>query len=342
MKKPLWVLLGVCLLLTSACRHADSSRERARITAESVEVKKTRATLAVVVAQIHRGDEVEILGRESHWLRIRTAAGQQGWIEESTALNQAIVDAESSLVRQSQHEVMQAAGELSSTSNLHIEPGRETPVYRRIPKGERVEIFARTRTDRSVSAGTTTPRSSESSESPANPPSKDSWLKIRTAKGEVGWIYSPSVNFNVPDEIAEYSESKKIVAWQVLNQVEGENGKKFNQYVVADVTPGRSPDYDFDRIRVLTWNRKRQRYETAFRESKIYGCYPIRIFTLENKPAFEIVKWSTPDQPGSKVNERYVMNGVMVRRVQAEKSTDRIKHQPSPRRLNHKGTKEQG
>lgn len=316
MNKKIGLLIVAQLIaLSLSCQRQTPPQERARITVDRVEVKKTRATLSTVVAQLQRGDEIEVLSRESHWLRVRTKNGQQGWIEESAALNQTIVDAEKKLAGETQSEIVQAVGEISSGANLHIEPGRETPVFTRLPKGEAVQIFDRTLTTRSPSPASSNPNPA----SPLSAPRKDAWLKVRTAQGIAGWVYSPSVNFDVPETIAQYAESRRIVAWLVLNQVEAEGGKKINQYVVADVTPGTSPEYDFDRIRVFTWNKSRNRYETAFRNNKIFGVYPLRVFTHENKPAFEVTRWSEAESKAPKVTERYFMNGVLVRRIDADK-----------------------
>lgn len=305
------IFSAAAVLFTEACHRASSSQEKARITAAQVSVKKTRAALSAVVAELHQGDDVEVLAHEARWLRIRTSKGQEGWIEETAAQNQSILDAEKKLMSESKGESVQALGSLQSVANLHVTPGRDTPVYTRLQKDEKLEIFDRTLTDR---PGTS--KTSNSTETPSESgPKKDPWLKVRSSNGSVGWVYSPSVDFDVPAAIATYAESRRIVAWQVLNQVEGDNGAKVNQYVVADVEPGIAPEYDFDRIRVFTWNKRRNRYETAYRENRIRGVYPIRVFAYENKPAFEVKLLAEGDQNARPTVERYFMNGVLVRPI---------------------------
>lgn len=307
------VIFAISFLLLEGCRRISPPKERARIAVAQVSVKKTQAALSTVVAELQRGDEVEVLSRESHWMHVRTSGGQEGWIEETAALNQTIIEAEEKLTAESKTDAVQADGLLQSAANLHVAPGRDGPVYTRIPKDEKVEVLGRTLTDRPAQTSTST----TSEISPTSPLKRDPWLKVRTQDGTLGWVYSPSVNLAVPDAIASYSESRRIVAWLVLNQVEIEDGKRVNQYVVADLEPGIAPEYDFDRIRVFTWNRKRSRYETAFRENRIHGMYPIRIFSYANKPAFEITELQDVDEPGRKVLKRYFMNGVLVREIGA-------------------------
>jgi hypothetical protein len=328
MKKTLFLLLvSLSAFSVAACRHTTPSKDRARITADHVEMKKSRATISTTVAQLSRGDEVDILARETRWLYVKNSHGERGWIEETAALSQAIVDDENKLQSETQPEVVQATGELTAATNLHIAPGRETPVYIRLPKGTRLQVYGRSLTDRPAPTSKNTPETS----SPEGTSRKDAGLKIRSDQGQAGWVYSPSVNFSVPEEISEYSESRRIIAWLVLNQVETEDGKKVNQYVVADVASGILPEYDFDHIRVFTWNKKRSRYETAFRESRILGSYPIHVFTYENKPAFEFTCQSSAYSDSSKVTERYFMNGVLVRKITGE-SAPASRRVHSPRR----------
>ncbi len=316
------LFIAFVFLNVAGCRRSVVFKKPARITTDHVDVKKSRAALSTVVTQLKRGDEVDVLAREAHWLRIRTRDGKVGWIEESAALDQSVVDAENKMAAETQSAIVQAVGELSQTSNLHVAPGREAPVFKRLNKGEKIQIYNRTLTKR--------PGISQSGEATSGELLKDPWLEVRTAEGDAGWVYSPSVDFDVPDEIQQYAESRRIVAWLVLNQVEKADGAKANQYVIGDVEPGIAPQYDFDRIRVFTWNKRRSRYETAYLESKIFGVYPIRVFTYENKPAFEITRLTSDDEKAPKVTEQFFMNGVLVHRIGGEPATE--KHPPRPRR----------
>jgi hypothetical protein len=76
--------------------------------------------------------------------------------------------------------------------------------------------------------------------------------------------------------------------------------------------------FDFNQIRVFTWNVRRHRYETAYRE-RMEGVLPVTVsqenFEREGVlPAFVI---RVKDDTGNVVERKYKLNTPMVRRVYA-------------------------
>jgi hypothetical protein len=121
-------------------------------------------------------------------------------------------------------------------------------------------------------------------------------------------------------EVAEYAEGKKIVAWFKLNEVRSskEDSKMVPQYLMALSEPKGGLPYDFDQIRVFTWNQKRGRYETAYREHLV-GDLPVEVATQDfgkdgHLPVFTL-RAKDDDKPFQE--RKYSLNGVMVRRVLA-------------------------
>ena len=77
--------------------------------------------------------------------------------------------------------------------------------------------------------------------------------------------------------------------------------------------------WDFDQIRVFTWNTRKHRYETAYREHGLDGALPVTLTTENfdkegNLPVFII---RTKDEEGSTRELKYKLNTPIVRRVLA-------------------------
>ncbi len=171
---------------------------------------------------------------------------------------------------------------------------------------------------------------------PEQPRAYDDWWLVRNPQGQVGWVLARMVDLDIPLEIATYFEGQRPMgAWQ-LNTVHDE-GKDVPQYLVVlndnrDGTP-----WDFNQIRVFTWNTKRHRYETAYRERNIVGFFPVKVGSEEfgkegQEPTFLIRK---QNEDGSITERKYRMIGPIVREVKSEgeqpKAAKATKAKPEPK-----------
>jgi hypothetical protein len=89
------------------------------------------------------------------------------------------------------------------------------------------------------------------------------------------------MDVEVPDSIGRYSEGQRIVGAYVLTKVNDpeapQDDKNVPEYVTVLSPYKAGLPYDFDQVRVFTWNVKKHRYETAFRERNIEGYLPVQI-----------------------------------------------------------------
>ena len=92
--------------------------------------------------------------------------------------------------------------------------------------------------------------------------------------------------------------------------------------------------FDYNQIRVFTWNLRRHRYETAYRERNLFGLFPVTVkeenFDKEGVlPAFILRVQNV--QGG--VNERkYKLNTPIVRRVVSPDEQQQMASNPTPKR----------
>ena len=200
------------------------------------------------------------------------------------------------------------------------------------PKGGKPEAAAPAATTATTAATTPaagTPRQGEPPPPPPKPIMED-WYLVRSSSGHAGWVLLRMVDLDVPLDIAQYAEGKRIVAYFVLNNVE-EDGKPQSQYLVLLNEPRDGLPWDYNQIRIFTRNRAKHRYETAYREHNLEGYLPVRVghqdFGKEGDlPTFTIRK---KNDAGQIVEATYKMNGPIVRRVLTpqEEAAEKAQHQ---------------
>jgi hypothetical protein len=91
--------------------------------------------------------------------------------------------------------------------------------------------------------------------------------------------------------------------------------------------------YDFDQIRVYTWNVRRHRYETAYREHGLNGELPVTV-TSENfdkEGTLPVFILRVKDDAGNVTERKYKLNTPIVRRVLAPGE-----QKETPRRANRR------
>lgn len=160
-----------------------------------------------------------------------------------------------------------------------------------------------------------------SSGQPQLPPSPlEDWWLVRDPQGRVGWVLGRMLDVDVALEIAQYAEGERIVAAFVIDEVvDRQSGNKVKQYAVLMSEDHDGLPYDFDQLRVFTWNVARSRYETAYREHDLKGVLPFTI-TREDYGKEGVLPTFTVREKGDdgQITERkYKMDGVIVRRILA-------------------------
>jgi hypothetical protein len=94
--------------------------------------------------------------------------------------------------------------------------------------------------------------------------------------------------------------------------------KKVPQFVVLLSEPRDGMPFDFNQMRVFTWNTKRSRYETAYRE-RFNGELPFLVSKEQfgKEGTLPVFTANVRGSDGELVERKYKMNGVIVRRVVA-------------------------
>jgi SH3-like domain-containing protein len=323
----IFALAAVLPFGVSACRG------RGRRVLEVNYVSVTEAALRDRVAPVYNhvgtvknGERVEVLEREKRFSRVRAASGVEGWIEQRYLVDQQTYDALQKLTQENLNDPVQSPGVLRNETNLHITPSREAEHLYQLPSGARVSVLKRATAEKQLgtvaeSTGKTFAKTSGGKAS-SGPVLEDWWL-VRDADNRVGWVLARMVDLDVPLEIAQYAEGQRIVAFFALNQVldtgKDGTGKNVSQYLCVLTEPHDGLPYDYDQIRVFTWNVKKHRYETAYRERGLKGVLPVTV-TSENfdkEGMLPVFILRVKDDSGNLNERKYKLNTPIVRRVLA-------------------------
>ena len=113
----------------------------------------------------------------------------------------------------------------------------------------------------------------------AKPVPTDRWSLVRAAGGQSGWVLTRRLNMAIPDEVAQYAEGRRIVAYFPIGYVQDEEAKK--PIWLWATTGGSHEGYDFDSFRVFIWSLRRHRYETAYIERNLEGHLPVLLHDVD-------------------------------------------------------------
>jgi hypothetical protein len=305
----------------AACgRGRDHGKEAAYIAAPQAALRDRVAAVYSKTGIVKNGDRVEILERQARFARVRATDGSEGWIEQRHLVGQKVYDAFQDLSRQSQSQPPQATAVTRNDTNLHVTPGRDTDHLYQLNQGAKVSLVKRSTSEKALPGAV---RPSPGKDAPK--PLLEDWWLVRDSQGRAGWVLGRMLDVDIPLEIAQYAEGQRIVAFFILDEVQ-DGDKKVPQYLVTLTEPKDGMPYDFDQARVFTWNVKRHRYETAYRERNLNGFLPVTVgqesFDKEGTlPTFVL---RVRDDAGNARERKYKLNTPIVRRVLAPGE------QPSP------------
>jgi SH3-like domain-containing protein len=319
-RRCLWLLLGLVLpLLLSGCRGRSRAQEIAYVSVPQAILRDRVSAVFSKTGVVKNGDRVQVLERERRFVRVRTASGTEGWIEQRSLVPQQVYDGFQKLAQQEQNALVQATGTTRNDTNIHVDPGRETEHLYQLNQGSKVSILKRATAEKTVPGAMAKPTATGKSESskPATPVMEDWWL-IRDPDGRVGWVLARMVDLDVPLEIAQYAEGQRLVAFFVLNQV-ADGDKKVSQYLVVLTEPKDGLPFDYNQIRVFTWNVRRHRYETAYREHNLDGILPVTVSqeNFDKEGTLPVFVLQVKDDDGNVSQRKYKMNTPIVRRLLA-------------------------
>jgi SH3-like domain-containing protein len=335
------LLFGVALL--AGCgRGKSGTNEVAYVSAPQAFLRDQIAAVYNKAGSVKNGEAVQVLGRDRRFARVRTSSGAEGWLEQRYLVTQETFDACQKLAEQTRNDPVQATGVAHNQTNIHLQPERDADHLYQVDQGAKLSVLKRASSTKPSTAGQAKAVSAGKG-APSNtapPVPMEDWWLIRDEAGHVGWVLARMVDIDIPIEIAQYSEGQRTVAAFVLNQV-NDGDKKVPQYLVLFSENKDGMPFDYNQIRVFTWNVRRHRYETAYREHNLNGVFPVTISheAFDKEGDLPVFVMRVKDDAGNVTERKYKLNTPIVRRVLApgeQKEKEVVTHRSGATRKRRK------
>jgi hypothetical protein len=337
------------------------------VTAKQTYLRDRVAAVSNRTATVENGQRLQVLEHGRRFYRVKTEKGEQGWIDEKAVATEQVFDAFAALGKAHQGDPAVASAVVRDEVNLHLRPGRTTEVFYRLAEGDKVQLLERATLPKPVTAGAAPVKTADARGVETVPAiAMEDWWLARDARGRSGWLLSHYVDVDAPDSLTRYAEGQRFVGAYVLTTVHDDGAEQENKdipiylTVLGPYTAGLP--YDFDQVRVFTWNLKMHRYETAFREKNIEGFLPVMIKNSADPygrsataqtplPTFSYMVLAAdagpvvPDPatgmvtPGRLIEKTYRLEGNLLRRIAAAGSAPDAEAHPVEVKKDKKGRK---
>jgi hypothetical protein len=304
--------------------HSSAPIEIAYAGSKQVTVWSTSAQVREPIGTISFGERLDVLQRFQDQVKIRTAKGEVGWVQEHDLLSTDLWQMLKDLDTKAASMPVEARGRTRVLSNLHFGPGRDTPRVRQLNKDVELELLTRQASEINPATPSAISNQNGDQESASEPPGtkKEDWWLVRAHTSDqgvlAGWLLGRFIELNVPAPLPDYASSAnmRIVAWSVLNEVNDPSGARKPQYLLLGTHGPEGQPCDFTSMRGYTWSLKHQSYETAFVESNLCGKLPIQLTRATARGGD--VTFSFEDLSGpARERREYQMRQTIIRRVHA-------------------------
>src|SRR5258708_3196115 len=264
------------------------------VTAKQTFLRDRVAAVSNRTGTVENGDRLQVLERGRRFVRVKTEKGEQGWIDEKVVATQEIFDQFEALKQDHKKDPAVASAVVRDEVHMQERRGRNRGPFTRLSEGEKLKLLARATLPKPVppgmrpakaatpppaaKAGAPKPDAAAAPAAPEPPPMEDWWL-VQDSRGDTGWLLSRMMDVDAPDALTRYSEGQRMVGAYVLTTVHDEKAEQENKNIPLNFT-SLSPykaglPYDFNQVRVFTWNIKKHRYETGYRDRNIEGYLPV-------------------------------------------------------------------
>ena len=152
LSRTLLALAALLLLVAPACKRGSvvTKHEYMYVSAPETSLRDRVATMYNKVGSVHNGDRVDVIERAKRFVRVRTDAGVEGWVEQRSLVTQEVFDGFQKLAADARAQAIQGHGTTRAELNMHLTPARDGEHLYQLKEGEKVEILKRATSDKNA------------------------------------------------------------------------------------------------------------------------------------------------------------------------------------------------
>lgn len=303
--------ISLPMLATSGCNilSGETKVGEGIVIAPILKVRSSTATVALDLAELKRGDRVDILDHSEvrtptkidEWYKIKTKAKDPvtGWVQANYIIDQSTVDKVQSLYDKAKALPNQGNGRLKVATKLRVEPNGDVVTV--LSRGTEVDIVGKARTTVKVEKQQSSEDSDENSEEPEA--KTVLWYQIRIPDSEIlkaGWVGAQQVELDVPEDIMYLEgEGRRFTGWVVFDQTKDKNGKLHDDYIGLMKSLDTEGPIDFTRLWVLIYAPDEGRYTGPYIRDGLRGVLPVTLTTTSGRKGFTIHEIAADGKPFS-------------------------------------------
>jgi hypothetical protein len=340
MKKLFFTFFIMILPAFAGCSFSSGAKiDEAIVIAPKVTLRSSTAKVALPIAELKRGDKLDILEqaevktptRIEEWYKVSISGkGDTGWIESRYIISKAVVDKTDVLFQKAKDLPSQGQGRLKVQAKLRLDAGGDVVTY--LNRGTIVEIVGKART---------TIKPDASQDNDADDPEDDAavktqlWLQVRMPDSEViraGWIGAQQVELDVPDEILHLEgDGRRFTGWVVYDQSRTKKGELKNNYIGLMKSVTTEGPIDFTRLWFLNYSPDSGRYVNGGLEDGLRGVLPVTLRTSTGGKGFTIQEI---DENGNNVAVSYEVTRLNPEKVVLKRLSPKIIVKKQPKSIN--------
>jgi SH3-like domain-containing protein len=219
------------------------------VSAPETSLRDRVATMYNKVGTVHNGERVDVLERAKRFVRVRTDAGVEGWVEQRSLISQDIFDGFQKLKQDNTGTAIQGHGTTRAELNMHLTPSRDGERLYQLKEAEKVEILKRATTDKNAPKPPPPPKPNAASKSQTGakpqPPSAQpagttpaaTTAQVSTAPAKAPPSAAPPAKTGIGADKANDAEPPKLVMedWYLVRNSAGQVGWVLMRMIDLDV-----------------------------------------------------------------------------------------------------------